>query len=302
MEGQNFLWEISGWFCTPLEPEGSCFLFYCPNIFIYVYKYFWCLFYVAHHREYSVTESIELFIEDKFSRCRMGLALPPPPPFPPFPVSELFRFLSLPSCVSPVELTDGGWGGGGGAKSHDSMIVWSSINHSILFNLLNTLRRLCLSSAKSRIVPGSERVPNAWYWQARRLSGYEVLVGYGRAKRPCAARTPLFRLDNMQNGGAARFLPHPPQLRCFSFIPQIYKFIKLLVLQHVSYVPFHLAAFMHNFCKHSYFACGITKEYHIYLIINTRHKILRSVLFMFSVVYTVCMLIHVPRCSLYCLC
>jgi hypothetical protein len=36
------------------------------------------------------------------------------------------------SFVSPVELTEGGWNGGG-AKSDDGEKAWSSINHSILF-------------------------------------------------------------------------------------------------------------------------------------------------------------------------
>jgi hypothetical protein len=44
-------------------------------------------------------------------------------------VSKLSLFLSLP-CVSPVELTDGRGGkGGGGAKSYDGEKAWSSINH-----------------------------------------------------------------------------------------------------------------------------------------------------------------------------
>jgi hypothetical protein len=34
--------------------------------------------------------------------------------------------------VSPVELADGGRGGGGGAKAYFIEKAWSSINHSIL--------------------------------------------------------------------------------------------------------------------------------------------------------------------------
>ncbi len=39
------------------------------------------------------------------------------PPQPPPLISALFLMQS--SCVSPVELTDGGGGDGGGAKSYD---------------------------------------------------------------------------------------------------------------------------------------------------------------------------------------
>jgi hypothetical protein len=44
--------------------------------------------------------------------------------------------LSQSSCASPVELTDGrrgGGGGWGGAKSYDGEQAWSSVNHSMLF-------------------------------------------------------------------------------------------------------------------------------------------------------------------------
>ncbi len=39
--------------------------------------------------------------------------------------------LTQSSCVSPVELTEGG-GGGGGAKSYNGGKAWSSINQSLL--------------------------------------------------------------------------------------------------------------------------------------------------------------------------
>jgi hypothetical protein len=45
-----------------------------------------------------------------------------------------------------------------------------------------------------------------------------ILVGFGRATRPCAACTRLFRLFYAQNG-ALRPPNRPSQLRCFSFIP-----------------------------------------------------------------------------------
>ncbi len=54
----------------------------------------------------------------------------------PFPLShQLVISLSQSSCVSPVELIDGGGGGGGGGrgtKSYDREKAWPSIIHTIL--------------------------------------------------------------------------------------------------------------------------------------------------------------------------
>ncbi len=58
---------------------------------------------------------------------------PNPSPSRPRPPSvSCLVSLSQSSCISPVELTDGRGGrGGGGAKSNDDEKAWSPINHSI---------------------------------------------------------------------------------------------------------------------------------------------------------------------------
>jgi hypothetical protein len=67
-----------------------------------------------------------LFIENQAFSPSYNLA--PPTPFRQQAVS-----LSQSSSLSPVELNDGRWGGGGGgAKSFDNEKAWSSVNNSIL--------------------------------------------------------------------------------------------------------------------------------------------------------------------------
>ncbi len=63
-------------------------------------------------------ESIEWFIEDQGFLPSYDLAPSPPPP--PLPSAKQVVSVYQSSCVSPIELTDGSWGGdGGGAKTHD---------------------------------------------------------------------------------------------------------------------------------------------------------------------------------------
>jgi hypothetical protein len=62
----------------------------------------------------------------RLSRRRMTLA--PPPPISRRQVVSL----SQSSCVSPVELTDGGGGVGGVPNAYDNEKAWTSKNHSIL--------------------------------------------------------------------------------------------------------------------------------------------------------------------------
>ncbi len=74
-------------------------------------------------------ESIERFLENQ-AFLRLYDSAPRPPPSP---ISKLSLFLSQSFCMSPVELTLWGGGGGGhGAKSNDREKAWSSINHSML--------------------------------------------------------------------------------------------------------------------------------------------------------------------------
>ncbi len=71
----------------------------------------------------------ELRCTQAFSACMIWL-LPNPLPLS----RQQFVFLSQPSCVSPVELTDGR-GGWGGANSNNGEKTWPSINHSVLFGI-----------------------------------------------------------------------------------------------------------------------------------------------------------------------
>jgi hypothetical protein len=60
------------------------------------------------------------------------------PSYPASPVKMTVVSLSLSTCASPVELTDGrGGGSGGGAKSYDGEKAWSSItiNNSLQYIL-----------------------------------------------------------------------------------------------------------------------------------------------------------------------
>jgi hypothetical protein len=111
---------------------------------------------------------------------------------------------------------------------HESLIFYKS------FNTLCSIKSIATSqfilSEESHVVPGSERITYLTRGVDRlacRLAGWLWGIS-GLRPRYAPVRTPLLRLYNMQNGGTARFLPHPPQLRCFSFLTpnlQIYKII-----------------------------------------------------------------------------
>ncbi len=70
--------------------------------------------------------------EDQAFSLSHDLALPPDPS-PPFPSASCPYFLTV-SCVSPVELTEGGEVVvGGGAESDGGEKAWSSINLNTLW-------------------------------------------------------------------------------------------------------------------------------------------------------------------------
>ncbi len=50
----------------------------------------------------------------------------------PTPSSQQIGPLSLSFCVSPVQLTDGGGGGGRGDENYDRKKAWASLNRTIL--------------------------------------------------------------------------------------------------------------------------------------------------------------------------
>ncbi len=75
-------------------------------------------------------ESIQWYIQDQACSPSNDLASPPPPPFL-FPLSyHQVVSLSQSSCVSPVELTDGRWGGVGEEPYH-----MMAREHALLSNI-----------------------------------------------------------------------------------------------------------------------------------------------------------------------